>query len=282
MFIKIALIFLFSFSSYALEIYSYKYQKNISLDQFLNEIDREANFILGEYHYTPTIQKGQSKIIESIVTKHKLQNHFSVGWEFLLHEDQAKIESHFLNFKSGLLTGEKLLESLMGKSNLTKNLSYLPVFETTKKFKGEFLGLNAPRTLKRIITSKGLKNLDTTHIPPNMELGSANYLNRFKAAMGGHVDSSVLTKYYEAQCYTDSVMAYELESNSNSKTRFLLVGAFHSDYLDGVVAQMKRYSALPTYGLKIIESSSVNASELAILKAYDPLYGNLADYLFVF
>lgn len=282
MFIKIALVFLISFSSYALEIYSYKDQKSITLDQFLSEIDSEANFILGEYHYTPVIQKGHAEIIKSIVTKHKLQNQFSVGWEFLLHQDQAQIDSSFSDYKNDLLNGTKLIEDLMGTGNLAKNLNYLPIFETTKALNGEFLGLNAPRTLKRVITSKGLNNLDATHIPPNMELGNANYLERFKAAMGGHVNNAVLMKYYEAQCYTDSVMAYTLESNSSTKTRFLVVGAFHSDYLDGVVSQMKRYSALPTYGIKIIESTSVNAVELAVLKKTMPVYGNLADYLFVY
>lgn len=281
--LKITLSLLFINSLFAASIFDTSSKKYIDQQQFLNRLPDNGQIVLGEYHYVNSIQKAQANIIKAVVESKNEQGNFTVAWEFLNYPDQKDVEASFSKFKIGKIGVNDLLDALIPNSSIPEKLkSYIPILQTTKILNGNFMATNAPRSWKSIITKGGLSSLDSQYIPPMMELGSSNYLERFTQAMGSHVPAEKIQNYYEAQCYTDSVMAWSIDHFSKNDLRFLVVGAFHSDYNDGVVAQLKRYSHLPTVSIKIVDTKKLTQQEVKdLLLTDDPKYGPLADFLYL-
>lgn len=268
---------------FALSIYETATGNFLTEEEFYQKLPEQGQIVLGEYHYQPAIQSAQGEIISKFVTEKNLAGQFSVAWEFLNYPDQQNISESFASFVKEDIDGTELINKLFSDSrNPRQNDPYLAFFNATKNGNGELLGSNAPRSWKSVITKDGLSALDPKYIPPMMELGSSNYEARFAEAMGGHVSKEQLQKYYEAQCYTDSVMAWSVMDQGLYDLKFLIVGSFHSDYNDGVVAQFKRYSKLPTVSVKIVETKDMSQSEVKeLLLTAHPQYGHLADFLYL-
>lgn len=256
-----------------IRIYSTGLQKYIGLEEFTQTVKKDAHYVLGEYHYNEVIQKTQAWLIEHIVTETSAQNDFTVGWEFLLYRDQKAITDLYNQYQAKNITGAELMK------RLGHGETYLPILEVSAKFGGEFLALNEAREIKRYISKGGLVSLPSEYQVPMMELGSQNYLKRFMAAMGGHGASQTLMNYYEAQCFTDSVMAYRYSLGSNHDLRFTIVGSFHSDFFDGYVAQLPRYINQEVVAIKIVNANEVSADDELALTSNDPEYGAIADYV---
>jgi len=265
------------------EFFDTKSQKTITKDEFVEALPESANIVLGEYHYQTPIQNAEGEIIEMIVKAKELQGKFTVAWEFLNYPDQDDIETVFSLYANDVIDDLNLLKGLFPNSKKPEqNIPYLPMFQMTKKYQGELIALNAPRTWKRVITKKGFDALEPQYIPSNMERGSANYEARFAAAMGGHLDPELLENYFMAQSYTDSVMAWALVENSSTNYRFAVAGSFHTDYNDGFVDQLKKYDGeRKTVSIKIIDVSKLSVEEVESLKLGDSEYGALADYLYL-
>jgi uncharacterized iron-regulated protein len=277
------LLFLTSKVFASVEIFNTKAQKIISQIEFTNELPESANIVMGEYHYQEAIQKAEAEIIEMIVKAKKLEGNFTLGWEFLDYPHQENITDIFSLYIDGNIDDAKLLASLFPKSSKPEqNIPYLPMLQITKKYNGELIGLNAPRSWKRIITKGGFDSLDPKYIPVNMERGSKNYFKRFEDIMGGHIDAEKLENYFMAQSYTDAVMVWALEENSQYDYRFAVAGAFHTDFNDGFVDMLKKYdSNRETVSIKIIQSSELSSEELSELKEGDSKYGQYGDYLYI-
>ncbi len=266
-----------------IEFFETKSQQTVSKTQFIESLPEKANIVLGEYHYQDAIQQAEGDIIEMVVKAKNLEGKFSVGWEFLNYPDQQNIESVFGLYVNDVIDGLGLLKGIFPNSTKPEqNVPYLPLFKVTKKYQGEFLALNAPRTWKRVITKEGFDALDLKYIPVNMERGSEDYLERFGIAMGGHLDPELLENYFMAQSYTDSVMAWSLVENSAYEYRFAIAGSFHTDYNDAFVDQLKKYDhELETVSVKIVDVTTLSEDEIAEIKAGDSKYGLLADYLYL-
>lgn len=267
----------------AASIYNTKTGSYVSEAEFLNQLPLKGHIVLGEYHYRPLIQKAQGEIIQKYTQAHSQDNNLTVAWEFLEYPNQDDIEVTFDKYKTRRLNDDELLKELFPNStNPEQNVAYLPIFQAAKNKNAQLIGTNAPRSWKSVITKGGLSSLDPQYLPPNMQLGSKNYKARFKEAMGGHVPEDLVQNYFEAQCYTDSVMAWAINEYSQFDLRFLVVGSFHSDYNDGVVAELKRYSSLPTVSVKILERDGMTSTQIKQeLETPHPIYGFLADYIYI-
>lgn len=262
------------------KIYSTQDAKYLSMSEFTSEASANNHYVLGEFHYNSAIHIAQAKIIEEIVKKLNKKNDFTVGWEFLNHQDRISVTQAISNFNNNTMNAKELMDSLFPKaSDQTNNLKYLPLFETAKKFKGQFIALNATREVKRYITNGGLANLPEVHRVPDMQLGSANYYERFAKVMRDHVPASVLQNYYEAQCYTDSKMAYAYSKQANHTLRFTIVGSFHSDYSDGYSYELTRYTSSDVVNIKVVNNSELTQAQRDELIKIHPQYGSIADYI---
>ncbi len=247
----------------------------------LSQLPSQMHLVLGEYHYSETIQKAQSEMIKNVVSINDKAGKFTVGWEFLDYTNQEKIKNAFLEYKNDELSDDNFLRALFGEnSNPADNATYLHIMKETKNLNGDFIGLNLPRSLKKLITTNGLEALDPQYVPANFELGGANYYERFAETMGGHVTEAQMKNYYAAQCITDSVMAEQLQKESLYDLTFTIVGSFHTDYNDGYVAQLKRTADLPIVTVKFIDTTELTQEEIDSFKIDDPLYGPIADFIF--
>lgn len=262
------------------QIYSTQDDNYLSMEEFSSRANANDHFVLGEFHYNASIHKAQAKVIEEIVKSLKKENDFTVGWEFLNHQDRIMVTQAISNYNNNTMTAKELMDNLFPKaSDQTNNLKYMPLFETAKKFKGQFIALNATREVKRYITSGGLANLPEEHRVPNMQLGSANYYERFEKVMSDHVPASVLQNYYEAQCYTDSKMAYAYSKQAKHTLRFTIVGSFHSDYSDGYSYELTRYTNSDVVNIKVVNNSELTQAQRDELIKKHPQYGAIADYI---
>ena len=259
--------------------YSMANKSVISFEEFSSSISPGAQIVLGEYHNTESIQVAEGKIISQLVKHHGVEGDFMLAWEFLNYEDLADIVLNFDNYKNDRISGIELISTLFNGSE--NNLTYLHPLFAVKKFNGNLYGVNANRSIKRTIVERGLDAVDPRHIPPNMVLGGAHYLERFKIAMGNHIPPEKMAAYFLAQSYTDSVMAHWFQGWNHFSLNFLIVGAFHSDYKDGVVHQLNNINAEHTITVKIVDLTKMSDEEKKQVFIPHEKYGVLADYLYV-
>lgn len=235
-----------------------------------------VQLILGEYHYTPKIQKAQGKIIKDIVTTQGAQGNFHIGWEFLNFTDQELINQKTDLYKKGKLDEKKYLNTFFkGKDIYT----YSPILKTLKELDGTLIGLNLPRKYKRQIFKDGMESIPEGLIPDGFKLGGKNYLERFKEAMQGHVHGEKLQKYFLLQCLTDHVLGHYHNNRATKPLSFMIVGSFHSDYNDGTVKVLKDITKNPVVTMKLIDASKMTDKDMKKLTVPHKKYGPLADYI---
>ncbi len=271
-------LFLFTFSALAeIEVYDPATGVSETLEDFADQSSSSAFYILGEYHYNDVIQKAQADVMKSIVESNQAQKSFDLAWEFMNFNDR----NEQANLWEQVLTGKLSIKSFLEKFGQTNATAYEPIFEVARDLKADYYGVNAPRTVKSQIIKGGLNSVDPKWLPPRVDVGGDNYLERFRAAMGGHVGDDVLQSYFLAQCYTDSVMAHYLNNFSKNNLSFLVVGSFHNDYRDGTVIRLESLTSRPVISLKFLNASELSADELEQMKKPHPVYGPIADYLII-
>ena len=261
------------------QIYNSKLAQFEQWDQVLNAVPEEATIVMGEEHYNELVQMAEGLVVSNIVEAKNAKGAFTAAWEFLDYPVQAEIATAMQNWKASNDDEAFLMEVFKNQNRAQSHQVYLPFLKTVKDLGGELLATNAPRDWKSIITATGLSSLDPSLVPPNMELGSDGYFERFKLVMQDHVPADKLQNYFEAQCYTDSVMSYQIMSQSSFSLRFMVVGSFHSDYFDGLVENYKKQTNLPVMTFKLVDASELSAQEIAELIKPDAQYGALADYI---
>ena len=258
--------------------------KNLDITnfEFLTSLPDLGQIVLGESHYQKNVQKMEEKIIRDVVNFLDKKNSFSVCWEFLDYTKQNEIDMHFYQFMIGTINNNELLDFLFPNSKTLEHYKYKYFLNALKDLGGDLIATNAPRKWKRIITASGVKSLDADKVPVHYEIGSENYHARFKKVMGNHVPKEKIALYFEAQSYTDSVIANSVKTLSSHHLNFLIIGSFHSDYNDGVIREINKIMERPTVSIKIIDITKMNKMQIQKLKTPDPIYGPLADYLYFY
>jgi uncharacterized iron-regulated protein len=278
LFVLIAALTAFSGNVWAeIEVYNPTTETYESLDDFAKQSSPKAFYILGEYHYNEVIQKAQAETMKKIVEANFAASQFDMAWEFMNFNDKDEQVFQWTQVLSGKL-GIPAFFALFGQQNSS---SYQPIFQVAKDLKAHYFGVNAPRTIKSQIIKGGLNSVDPKWIPPRVEVGGDNYLERFEEAMGGHVGGDVLKSYFLAQCYTDSVMAHYLNEYSKNDLSFLVVGSFHNDYRDGTVVRLEGLTSRPVISLKFVNAAELTADQLDKMKKPHPVYGEIADYIVI-
>jgi len=241
--------------------------------------------ILSEKHNTETVQIQQGRALDWATESQNFGplEKWTLGWEFLDRRDQSKIDAAWSKFKDGILTGEQLVDEIQGAG---KSRTYVPVLTAGLRFGGMLTGVNLSREEKAPVVKNGLSAIDPALIPPNFEMGGPGYRERFDAAMeqGGHATPDQIENYFQAQCLTDDVLAFEL-LKPRVRFRALVVGSFHADYLDGVVARLRvRAPDQASHVIRFVDASEYTGSDLdPDLILADPIYhkryGKLANWI---
>jgi uncharacterized iron-regulated protein len=266
--------------AHRLEIHDLKNGGELEITKISSQAPEKGYIVLGENHYHQAIQQTQAEIIRSIVLAKGAQGRFSVGWEFLNYPDQKKVHRLTNQWKKGEINAETLMKELFPGTNNDQNKSYIPIMDVIKELRGELIAVNAPREWKKIILKQGLGGLTPEQVNGEIRAGSEGYFERFKKVMQGHVMETELRRYFEAQYYTDSIMANALKNQSAYDLRFLVVGSFHTDYMDGVVRELQHLAPDESViTIKLEDGRKLSADEINSIKNPHERYGAIADVL---
>lgn len=269
---------LFTSSVFSFEIFSTQFQKTITPTEFLTLHSQDRNFVLGEFHNTQSIQNGQAKLIELILSPYPHHMKSALHWEFLNHTEQSQIH---MNWKK-VINSQMSTESFLTKHLGNNNKEYLPIFNLLSQSNSSIYGLNIPRSIKQEVIKNGLGSIDQSLIPVHHYVGGPEYKERFTKAMGGHAPSDLVDKYFEVQCLTDSIMADQfLKYSSQADINFIIAGSFHTDYFDGTVARINQLTTESLVTFKFIQESAHTAEELEEFKNGSKTYGHYADYIVI-
>ena len=153
------------------------------------------------------------------------------------------------------------------------------MIEATVSLGVKIFGGNLSRDEKAPVVSGGLAALDPKLLPPGFKIGGPSYLERFTEVMSGHATPEQITNYFAAHSLVDDSIAYHLYQDSMTSLNFLVIGAFHSMYSDGVVARLKeRNGTSKIANIEIIDSSDYTVQEIEDFYLNDK-YGDRADYI---
>lgn len=246
----------------------------VSRADVLKSLFDKDTVVLGEKHYTPAVQDAEAGWIHDVVVQRGAEGHFTFGWEFLSHSEQAKIDLLWDQVMQGVISSEEFLAKTQGKSGSP----YISVIDKVQQLIGHVIGLNLTRAEKTPVTKNGLSGLDPKLLPPDYSRGSLGYHERFLNVMKDHVPADKLDNYYEAQCLTDDVMAYQYLQKKKGALGIVIAGAFHTDYFDGTVARLIARGDRNIGLVKIVDATDFTESELSS-ELSDPKYGPTADFV---
>ena len=279
MIIQIFLTFSFILAAHADwdgKILNVRTKRNIPRLELLTDLSLNNIIVIGEKHYTKEVQVEEGKIISDVVAFTKKENDFSLFWEFLNASSQNKTQSLF---KQVMAHEVSVADFLIKTQGSAKAVIYSPMIEATANLGGQIFGGNLSRDEKAPVVSGGLAALDPKLLPPNFKLGGANYLERFTEVIRGHATPEQIINYFAAQSLVDDAIAYHLYQDSKTSLNFLVIGAFHSMYSDGVVARLKeRDSHSKIVNIEIIDCSDYTTQEIEGLYLNDK-YGDRADFI---
>lgn len=246
----------------------------VSRTDVLKSLFDKDTVVLGEKHYTVAVQNAEAGWIHDVVVQRGAEGNFTFGWEFLSHTEQAKIDDLWSQVMQGAISSEEFLAKTQGKSGSP----YVPVIDKVQQLIGHVIGLNLTRAEKTPVTKGGLPGLDPKLLPPNYSRGGSAYQERFLSVMKDHVPADKLDNYYEAQCLTDDVMAYQYLQKKKGSLGIIIAGAFHTDYFDGTVARLVARGDRNIGLVRIVDAADFAESEL-LSQLSDPQYGVVADYV---
>lgn len=250
--------------------------QSLTREALMQELAQANIVVIGEKHYTKEVQNEEGKLINDLVTFTNKQRDFSLSWEFLNASSQNVTQTHFDQVLMNQMSADDFLFKTQGN---TKASVYAPMIAATAKLTGQLFGVNLSREEKAPVTKGGLAALDPKLLPPNFEMGGANYLERFTETMQGHATPEQIKNYFASQSLVDDVSAYHVIYDSKASLKFLVIGAFHSQYNDGVVARLKvRDPNAKIANVEIIDAADYTAAEIEDVFT-DPKYGNRADYI---
>ena len=258
------------------KILNVRTKQNIPRSELLTDLSLSNIIVLGEKHYTKEVQVEEGKIISDVVAFTNNENDFSLFWEFLNASSQNETQSLF---KQVMAHEVSVADFLIKTQGSAKAVIYSPMIEATANLGGQIFGGNLSRDEKAPVVTGGLAALDPKLLPPNFKLGGANYLERFTEVMSGHATPEQIINYFAAQSLVDDSIAYHFYQDSATSLNFLVIGAFHSMYSDGVVERLKaRNNTSKIVNIEIIDCSDYTNREIEDLLMGDK-YGDRSDFV---
>lgn len=255
------------------EIWLPSTREQIDLGGFEEIVRGSEVLVLGETHYDPEIVAVEASVLRIASEKEAV----TFGWEFLNLVDQKLVETTSRDMKSDEISAKEGLEKFFPNGTAVE---YTALFEAVAQSRTKLIATNLTRAQKSPVTKNGIDAAEPGIVPPGFQMGSAAYFERFKVAMGPHPLPSPIENYFASQSLTDDVMAYTLAADSNSR-KILVTGSFHGDYRDAAVARLEaRLPGANVKYIKIVQKSDFAPEALEALMN-DPLYGPIADVLYL-
>lgn len=250
-------------------------KKEVSRAELIEKLSLGNVIVIGEKHYTKEVQAEEGRIISEVVTFAKKQNQFSTSWEFLNASSQQTTQALFNQVVNFEISSTEFLEKTQG---FAKASLYAPIIDSTATLGGQLFGVNLSREEKAPVVERGINALDPKLLPPDFKFGGSNYLERFNEVMKDHATPEQISNYFAAQSLVDDIAAFHLKKDSKFDLKFLIIGAFHSLFNDGVVARIKERSRdSKVINVEVIDASDFTEKEIDFILV-DQKYGGRSDY----
>ncbi len=249
--------------------------KSATIEDIVNKVDAGGVLVLGELHGNQTHYLRQRAALAALnATGHCT---VSVGLEFLSWVHQSTVDSYF----DGLLPEAEFLKAAEWGGNPFADYRDQALFPRLTG--GRLIGLNAPRALTGAISKRGIGGLTAEELalmPPDFEMGRADYRERFELVMGGHVPAQALDRYFAAQSTWDETMAWQVATFLNlnpSHCVAIIVGDFHVNFGGGLPDRLKARGIKNVVTISQVDTFGLGEPELTSELGPNPKYGSRAD-----
>lgn len=250
--------------------------KPISVVNLVSGVEPGSTLFLGEAHYRPEVAQAQTQILQEL----RRQGHsLDVALEFFSYPQQGLVDT----FLKGEISEPEFLEGMNWKNpesfEFYRTQALFPMWDRGERT----LAINAPAALTKSIAKLGLEGLteiEKALLPPQLELGRADYYERFQEPMKDHIKQEDLRRYFEAQSVWDDTMAWRLAQRDSPNTQVVIVGEFHVAFGGGLPHRLSvRKPGLKSKTVSFLNHHGMSEAEVAELLQPHQRWGQRADIL---
>ncbi|MEO0334978.1 MAG: ChaN family lipoprotein, partial [Pseudomonadota bacterium] len=266
-------------SVFAGEVYQVSDSANSSsYEELVASLEPGTILLLGEIHDHEGHHESHSRILNELIAQGRS---FHVGMEFFYYPSQPLVDEYIF----GELSEQAFLEAV-GWGSLSFDF-YRPKVLSPLETGGRTFAINAPRELTRSVAREGLENISSelrSLMPPNFEIGSEKYKERFREAVGGdHFPDELLENYFAAQSIWDDTMAWQslqaIENHPGQDIYVVVVGDFHVAFDGGLPDRLRARGAQRVVTVSHADSTQMNKQDKLDWLAPHPSWGLRSDWV---
>ena len=204
--------------------------------------------LIGEEHTTADFHRVELRVIRAL---HEAGRKVMIGLEMFPYTEQKSLD----NWRDGLLTETGFLTLARWYEFWGYHWDYYrDIFLYARDNRIPMYGVNTPRNVVTAVRQKGIDHLsddEKQHVPPHIDVDSADHLVFFKASfddddsMHGHMPESMLKSMQAAQATWDASMGYNsvkiLKAAPPDSILVVLVGSGHVAYGVGIEHQARQW-----------------------------------------
>jgi uncharacterized iron-regulated protein len=223
------------------KIYSTLQQKQVTIDDIVNDMTNADVLFFGEEHNDSTGHYLEYSLFKKLAEKYPDKTALSM--EMFETDCQTALNEYL----QGLIREKNLVTDARTWPNYT---DYRPLVEWAKTNHLPVIAANAPSRYTHMVSMGGLaslQQLDKTgksYLPPlPIDTATGHYLEKFENIMGGHGAMGGM-QMYQAQSLWDATMGWSIAQFYKKHKDYKILqinGGFHSEEKLGAPVQLKKY-----------------------------------------
>lgn len=213
--------------------------KKVSFKKLLKDANKSNVVLFGELHDNPIAHWLQLELTKELGSNNKLV----LGAEMFEKDNQDEMDAYL----KGSITSKEF--DSLARLWVNYSTDYAPLVEYAKEHSLPFIATNIPRKFASLVHKKGgfsaLDSLTSEEkswiapLPIVYDSSLATY-QEILVMLGDHATPDLV----KAQAIKDATMAHSISEHLSESSIFIHYnGAFHSNYYEGILWYLKRYSS---------------------------------------
>jgi uncharacterized iron-regulated protein len=227
------------------KIYDPAKQKQVALDDIINDMAKADVLFFGEEHNDSTGHYLEYALFKKLAEKYPGKIALSAE---MFETDCQNVLDEYLN---GLIREKNFVTDARAWHNYK---DYRPLIELAKTNRIPVVAANAPARYTNMANRIGLNSLEQlstigkSYLPPlPIDTATGPYYQKFVTIMGGHAGMAAMAgmQMYQAQNLWDATMGWSISrffKEHRGYKIFQLNGGFHSEEKLGTAAQLLKYA----------------------------------------
>jgi uncharacterized iron-regulated protein len=230
-----------SFSSHY-KIYSTVKQKQVTLDEIVNDLSNSDVLFFGEEHSDSTGHYLEFELFKKLAEKYPEKIALSME---MFETDCQNVLDEYLK---GFIREKNFITEARAWHNYK---DYRPLIEWAKANNIPVIAANAPARYTNMVNRLGLASLERlnatgqSYLPPlPIDTAAGTYYEKFSKITGGHSAKGSM-QMFQAQNLWDATMGWSIARFFKAHHGYKLLqlnGSFHSEEKLGTAAQLKKYA----------------------------------------